>query len=996
MMKGIFRIAILVLLIAGVSGRYLQSEAQVVTEPVHERYQTGVTLFYEGLYEHAAEQLQQFLDSDPDRNLAEQAHYYMALSRIALDTLRFEIYTNRFLMDYPSGANAVALLEDMAGRKYLSGDYYGAMEDYSRAYHVESQSRNKARLLFWKAESARGMDSTDTSSVLYGELADRYPDSDWAPRALYSRGQLYLDKENFDRSTEVFEDLRKRYPTHPQTRQIGTALGEMYYRQERYEEAIQSLRSELAYLEGEAQLKAALLIAESHNYLGEFDQAATQYRRYINLSRDEMQARPAHYGLGWVYHKQRVFHWAGDSFAKAAMGDDELARKARYYEAINRKLGGRYDLALEAFQKFGDRYRTGFWVEHAYYEWGLTAFELGRYDLAIEVLQQLVRSDQQLKDPGTVYSLLGEAYFANNEFSRAVQAFEVAEQSADVDPDMKRQAQFQRAWVRYENHAYRESARDFEAVYRDQPSGELAAEALFWSADSYYNLRRWSDAIRQFERFLDGYPDHQFAGAAVYSLGWAHFNLGQFDRAIRYFTSFQNDHEPPPMALFPYDVDTQLRLGDSYYALGRYEEAIRNYDSAVGAEPGGDYAIFQMGNSHYRNEDSFEAVQNFRRLIRIYPYSRLREQAQYNIGYIYFQIGNYDQAIQEFHELINRYPRTDWAARAQYQIGDAYYNAGNYEMAINAYRELMESYPQSQLVVDAVNGIQFAQMAAGEEDTSLDILEEFLDRHPQTGTADQLRFRQAENLLQAGDYQDAVGAFRHYIRVTTNESMIPEAWYHIAEANEQMGQRDQAIAAYREITEGYPQSDRMDPALLHIGRIELGRGREQNAINALETLVGRQGRLQVEALASLGDAHLAAGNLNRAEDAYNQALQGRPEHEQSVIGKGRVALQRGQLMDARQYFQRVADASSLESGARAQYYLGNVEQARRNHEAAIEAYARVSTLFSAFDEWVARSMLATAESYRQMGQTGRANQTLRDVVERFPETEFARRASQQL
>ncbi len=995
-MKGLVRIAILSLLFAGIAGGYLRSEAQVVPGTVHEKYQTGVKLFYEGLYEHAAEQLQQFLDTGPDRNLEEQAHYYMTLSQIALDSLRFEIYTSRFLKNHPAGANAVALLEDMAGRKYRAERYSDAMDDYARAYRVESKEREKARLLFWMAETARAMDSTDTSSSLYGQLADRYPDSEWAPVALYSRGQLYLDKDDFDRATGVFEDMRKRYPTHPQTRQIGTALGEMYYRQQRYEEAIQALRSELAYLEEEALLKAILLIAESYNYLGEFDQAAAQYRRYINLSRDEMQARPAHYGLGWVYHKQHVFHWAGDSFAKAAMGGDELARKARYYEAINRKLGGRYDLALEAFRKFGDRYRTGFWVEEAYYEWGLTAIELGRYDLAIEVLQQLVRSDQELKDPGKVYSLLGEAYFANNEFSRAVQAFEIAEQTADVDPDMKRQAQFQRAWVLYENHAYREAASAFYAVYRDKPSGELAAEALFWSADSYYNQRRWNDAIRQFERFLDGYPDHRFAGAAVYSLGWAHFNTRQFDRAIRYFTSFQNDHEPPPMALFPYDVDTQLRLGDSYYALGRYEEAVRNYERAEGADPGGDYAIFQMGNSHYRNNHSFEAVQNFRRLLRIYPNSRLREQAQYNIGYIYFQIGNYDQAIQEFHELINRYPRTDWAARAQYQIGDAYYNAGNYEMAVNAYRELMESYPQSPLVVDAVNGIQFAQLAAGEEDTSLDILEEFLGRHPQTGTADQLRFRQAENLIRAGDYAEAVGSFRHYIRVTTNESMIPEAWYHIAEAHEQMGQRDQAIAAYREITEGHPQSDRMDPALLHIGRIELERGRHQNAINALEKLTGRQGRLQVEALSTLGDAHLAAGNLNRAEDAYNGALESRSEHEQSLLGKGRVALQRGQLIDARQYFQRVADASSLENGAKAQYYLGNVEQQRRNHEAAIEAYARVSALYSAFDEWVARAMLATAESYRQMGQAGRASQTLRDVVERFPDTEFARRASEKL
>ncbi len=995
-MKGLSRIAIIFFLIAGISGIVSRSEAQSVPRPVHDTYQTGVRLYYEGLFQQAADELRKFIETEPDPVLVEYAFYYKTLAQIALDTINADFYANRFLKNYPTGSHAITILEDMAARRYRSSQYDEALMTYARVYHIETRDADKARLMFWMAESARGMDSTATSSSLYGRLADRYPDTEWAPKAMYSRGQLYLEKENFDRSTEVFEELRERYPTHPQTRQIGTALGEMYYRQERYDDAIQALRGELAYLEDEAQLKAVLLIAESYNYLGDFDQAATHYRRYINLSRDEMQARPAHYGLGWVYHKQRVYHWAADSFGKAAMGGDELARKARYYEAINRKLGGRYDQALESFQKFGDQYTEGFWVEQVYYEWGLTAFELGRFDLAIEVLQRLVRGSHDLKDPGTVYSLLGEAYFANNEFSRAVQAFEIAEQTADVDPDMKRQAQFQRAWVLYENHAYREAARAFEAVYRDQPSGELAAEALFWSADSYYNQQRWNDAIRQFERYIEGYPDHKFAGAAVYSLGWAHFNIRQYERAIRYFESFESEYEPPPMALFPYDVDTRLRLGDSYYALGRYEEAIRNYDKAVGAEPGGDYAIFQMANSFFRSEQSFEAVRNFRRLVRIYPYSRLREQSQYNIGYIYFQTGNYDQAITEFHELINRYPNTEWAARAQYQIGDAYYNAGNYEEAINAYRRLMESYPGSNLVVDAVNGIQFSQLAAGKEDTSLEVLEDFLNRHPQTGTAEQLRYRQAENLLQAGDYREAVNSFRHYIRVTTSESMIPGAWYNIAEAYEQLGEPDNAITAYREIVERYPQSDRMDPALLHIGRLEHDRGRHGQAIAALEQLVERQGRLQVEALAALGDANLAAGRINQAADAFNRALQRRADHEQSLIGKGLVAQERGQLMEAEQYFKRVADASMLENGARAHYYLGNVEQSRRNHEAAIEAYARVSTLYEAYDQWVARAMLATAESYRQMGQSGRAGQTLRDVIERFPDTEFSRAAARKL
>ena len=964
--------------------------------PVHDDFDTGKRLYDEGLYLQAANYFRKVLESGKERHFTEDARYYLAKSEAAQDTLNHRVYTKQFLHDYPAGRYATTILEDMGSRSFRNQRYEDALSDYSLAYEIERENNERARYLFWMAESTREMAATDSASILYDTLAQMYPESDWAPKALYAQGSLHLEKENFDESSEVFESLRERYPNHAVTRQIGTALGEMYFRQERYEDAIRALRSELSYLEDEALLKAVLLIAESHNYLKNFDQAATFYRRYINLADDEMEERPAHYGLGWVYHKQNVYHWASESFGKATMGDDELARKARYYQAVNYKLSGRYDRALEAFEKFGDQYQDGFWVEHAYYEWALTAFELGRYDLSIEVLQELVRGDHDLDEPGRFYSMLGEAYFANNEFTRAVRAFEVAEQTTEVDSDMKRQARFQRAWVLYENHAYGEAARAFEEVYRDQPSGKLAAEALFWSADSYYNLARWQQAISRFERFLEGYPNHRFAGAASYSLGWAYFNMRNFMQAVRYFEAFKRDHEPPPMALFPYEVDTRLRIGDSYYALGRYDDAIQNYDHVAGSDQGGDYALFQMGNSYFRNDQSFEAVRTFRRLPRVFSESRLREQAKYNIGYIFFLNGNYDQAIEEFHELINSYPNTQWAARAQYQIGDAFYNAGRYEEAVEAYRTVLDEYPQSDLVVDAVNGIQFAQLAGGKEDTSLDILENFLNQHPQTGTADQLRYRQAENLLQAGDYREAINSFRHYIRVTTSESMIPEAWYNIGEAYEQLREHSEAVEAYRKIVEEYPESDRVDPSLLHIGRIESEQGRYADAIKALETLVDRQGRMQVEALATLGDAYHAEGRTGRAESSYNRALEHREDHQQSLIGKGRVALERGQYMDANQLFARVAEMSTANRGAEAQYYLGKVEQARNNHEQAIDEFARVNALYEAYDQWVAKAMLATAESYREMGQSGRANQTLQDVVERFPDTEYSRQASEQL
>src|SRR5699024_10081125 len=224
------------------------------------------------------------------------------------------------------------------------------------------------------------------------------------------------------------------------------------------------------------------------------------------------QERIAHYGLGWMYHKQEIYHWAADEFKIAAQGSDTLARKALYYKAVNEKLGGQYQTSIESFRTFGDKYTEGLWVEPAYYEWAVTAYEMSKYGEAIQTLLSLIRSDQELEWEGKIYTWLGEAYFANKEFSRALQAYEAAEQVGDIPPSVKRQARFQKAWLQYRNQAYQQAQQNFEDIYQEAPESKYGKQALFWGADAYYNMKQFGQASQLFQRFFHQYRDHKLAG----------------------------------------------------------------------------------------------------------------------------------------------------------------------------------------------------------------------------------------------------------------------------------------------------------------------------------------------------------------------------------------------------------------------------------------------------------------------------------------------------
>jgi len=962
-----------------------------------DRLQTGIDLFNNGLYPEAAIFFEKAIAEEPaEIQETELAAFFYTRSNIRLDSLHTSILADRYTQEYPQSRYSAILLKEIAWQHKQRGELDAAITRMQEALNYPQSTNREAELYYNIAETAVENGQNELARQTFLELSDKFRRTEWSPKALYARGRLFLEDEDYEGSSEAFELLRERHPFDPMTRRIGTALGESYYQQRRYSDAIEALERALPILDETNRSKAVFLIAESYNALNDFENATRFYRMYINRAEDEEQARIAHYGLGWVYHKQEIYHWAADAFGNAAEGTDKVARKGLYYEAVNNKLAGRYQLALDAFRQFGDRFAGGIFFEQAYYEWAVTAFEVGFNGEAIEALLPLARNVEDLENPGQVLTFLGEVYFANSEYTRALETFELASERTDLDDSLKRQARFQMAWVRYSNQAYRQAQPEFEEVYNQWPDSELGSEALFWSADSHFQYENFGPAATQYARFIEVNPGDELIGAAKYALGWAYFKMGDYENATGPLTDFLQNYEPPSIALFPYDTDTQLRIGDAFYAQGKYREALEYYNDTIGAEPGGDYAMFQVANSYYRMNRNFEAVTEFRRMLRIYPFSSLREQAQYNVAYIYLNTGNYDQAMEEFNTVIERFPGTEWAARAQYNIGDAYYNAGEYERAIDEYKRVLDGYPGSTYILEAINGIQFAQLSAGRTDESTDVLEEFLDENPTSSTADRLRFRQAENRLQSGDYEGAVAEFRQYLRITNDEQMMPEAYFNLADAYLRMGRPDAAAEAYRTVIENFPGSGRAAPSRAELGQILLEKEEYSKALSVYQELADLDSAFQQEAYLGMGRANLGLGDRGEARQQFERVLSINENNDAAKTGLGKVLLEDDRTEEARRFFSVVSDNNSTAVGAEAQYLLGMSYLEEGNREQALEEFSRVRVLYEAYDSWVAEAQYKSAEIYIREGRRGDALSLLNSIIENYPETAGAGKAQQLL
>jgi tol-pal system protein YbgF len=56
---------------------------------------------------------------------------------------------------------------------------------------------------------------------------------------------------------------------------------------------------------------------------------------------------------------------------------------------------------------------------------------------------------------------------------------------------------------------------------------------------------------------------------------------------------------------------------------------------------------------------------------------------------------HYDLATQEFQDYLKYYGDTDLASNAQFYLGEVAYNQGQFQVALDSYNKVIENYPKS-------------------------------------------------------------------------------------------------------------------------------------------------------------------------------------------------------------------------------------------------------------------------------------------------------------
>ena len=404
----------------------------------------------------------------------------------------------------------------------------------------------------------------------------------------------------------------------------------------------------------------------------------------------------------------------------------------------------------------------------------------------------------------------------------------------------------------------------------------------------YINLKEYDRAIDAFKLIPE---NSDWNDNAMYRIAWTLYKKEEYKKAIDGFFALQKKH--PATILLPHAI---FGMGNCYFKLGQYAEAIKKYQDVVQnspnvkttiEEPGEEKitdlreeAQYRIAESYYNLQMHQQAINNYQKLITLYPASEWADDAQDGIASAYLQMGNKKLALEAHRMLLQKYPQSDLAPSVQLELANYYYESENYSTAIAEYQKVIDQY--SRATNEAVlSAVWRAQYYIGLSYYKLQSYQQAIDAFQKVDKRSEFASRAAyyigwcwfdkENPKR--DFKQAIKAFEQVIEQFPGSSESRRAMLAIGDCYSQLVQWQKAVNVYIRLIKAYPDSKDAQQAQLLIGHAYRRLTKYREAINAYKKITDDKTdryptRMTVEALSYMGESLFELEEYEEAARIY--------------------------------------------------------------------------------------------------------------------------------
>ncbi|HEV3136711.1 MAG TPA: tetratricopeptide repeat protein, partial [Pirellulales bacterium] len=350
----------------------------------------------------------------------------------------------------------------------------------------------------------------------------------------------------------------------------------------------------------------------------------------------------------------------------------------------------RWDLAADAFRKFIKNHPDHERVPYARLYLGLTLVNADKYAEARDVLRAYVRDYPQSRSlPDALYRagecsyLLDDLKSADRELGQFVKDFprhELVEWALPYLGDSK---------LRLKEPA---AARDsFKAAVERFPKSRLADDSKFGLARAYEDLHENSSAAELYAE-LAGDKTSPRAAQALMNLATLRFRTTQYEEASKTFLRLAAEF--PKSSLVG---AAHLNAGFGFYELGRYQQAMEEFDRAAVDKRQAVAAGYWKGLSEKALGDYAQALERLKHTYESDPKGPLAEGAHYYWAECELRAGHFDVAKKLFLAGVEKWPKGDLSDDGLHFAGEAALLSGSIDEAKQLVDQFEKAHPNSPL-----------------------------------------------------------------------------------------------------------------------------------------------------------------------------------------------------------------------------------------------------------------------------------------------------------
>ena len=644
-----------------------------------DRYILGVCSYNKGDYAKAVKQLSQTVRANDA--LSQSASMYLGQSYLKLGQ------SNNARMSFESAATA----------SFDKQVKEAAMYNYALLVHET------------------GFTGFGESVRIFEDFLNDFPNSQYADKVNDYLVETYLTTKNYESALRSIQKINQ--PSHKileAKQDILFQLGTQAFANAQMEEAIDrfSQAIEMGVYKEEARNEAYFWRGESYYRLNDYRQAISDYRTYLNNTRQRNTDTYAlaHYSLGYSYFKEKDYPEALSRFRQYT--DLESNRQsASYADAFNRigdclfhnrqfaQAEEQYSKAAQILPSAGDYalYQKGFvmglqkdyqgkismmdrliseypsssYVDDALFEKGRAYVLLDNNTAAARSFEQLIKQYPESALSRKAGIQLGLIYFNDERMDQAAAAYKAVIDAYPGSDEAKVALQdLKSVYVEQNNvNAYAAYVNSLGGNVHLEVSEQdsltyIAAEKLFMRGDN-------AGARQSLENYLQQYPSGAFSTNAHYYLGAIAFAEKQYATALPHFEQVVNAGDPKFME------ESVARTAEIHYLNKSYDEAMSYFEKLLlVAETPENKEAAKLGTMRCAEQTGqlAEAVQAATELLKETKLSpEVVREAHYVRAKAYTSLNQEAKALADWKEL-SKDTRTAQGAEAKYRLAQLYYD----------------------------------------------------------------------------------------------------------------------------------------------------------------------------------------------------------------------------------------------------------------------------------------------------------------------------------